>query len=78
MITFDGGSRDSHCGRASGAAAVLWSAPGLGGGRRPVRSSSVALPAVASSPEAEAWGCRLALELAIGCDPPPTRPLTIV
>eukprot|EP00969_Alexandrium_andersonii_P238105 10510037-Alexandrium_andersonii.AAC.1 len=78
MITFDGGSRDSPHGRASGAAAVLWPPPDVSGSRHPIRSAAVALPSVASSPEAEAWGCRLALELAIGHDPPPARPFSTV
>eukprot|EP00969_Alexandrium_andersonii_P022301 976232-Alexandrium_andersonii.AAC.1 len=32
---------------------------------RPLRSAAVALPGVVTSPEAEAWGCRLAIELAL-------------
>eukprot|EP00969_Alexandrium_andersonii_P042478 1864108-Alexandrium_andersonii.AAC.1 len=43
----------------------MWSSPGPDGGRTAEHSLAVALPGVTTSPEAEAWGCRPALELAV-------------
>eukprot|EP00969_Alexandrium_andersonii_P313609 13855525-Alexandrium_andersonii.AAC.1 len=56
----------------------MWPPPGADGARHPVRSAAVALPTVATSPEAEAWGCRLALELALDAGPPAGGPLAVV
>eukprot|EP00969_Alexandrium_andersonii_P136647 6045314-Alexandrium_andersonii.AAC.1 len=52
--------------------------PGADGTRHPVRSAAVALPAVAMSPEAEAWGRRLALEFALAAGPSAERSLAVV
>ena len=68
-VTFDGGARAVGGRRVAGAGAILWGPAAADGARQPVARAVAALPAVSHTPEAEAWGCRIALELLAAAQP---------
>ena len=63
LASFDGGARTLRGRRVAGAGAILWGPPGPDGARPPLGRAVAALPSTAHAQEAEAWGCRLALEM---------------
>ena len=62
-VTFDGGAKAMGEGRVAGVGATLWGPPDAEGARGVLRTSRLALPEEQYAQVAEAWGCRLALEL---------------
>ena len=68
-ITFDGGTRSADGRLVSGAGAVLWGPACLDGTRMVLARASVALPGTQLAVVAEAWGCRVGLDLLLQCQP---------
>jgi hypothetical protein len=62
-VTFDGGARLVHGRRVAGAGAILWGEPDQAGLRTVLARALVALPGEEHAQVAEAWGCRLGLDL---------------
>ena len=61
--TFDGGARSRGNLSVAGAGAALWGPLNLHGYRTLLARATIALPAETSAQIAEAWGCRVALDL---------------
>ena len=68
-VTFDGSTREVAGRRVSGAGAMLWGPACQDGSTAVLARATVALPDVQLPSVAEAWGCRVGLELMMGCDP---------
>ena len=62
-MAFDGGAREVNGRRVAGVGAIIWGADVTGKGRRIVARAVIGLPGQAHAQVAEAYGCRIGLQM---------------